>query len=451
MQRIMFAKIELWAVLLIALIGALLTILFGTLILGSVRDGKFGRPGQIAVATAEVPLTVKRLLEPDTAIRAWNAARYAAIPTGWSFPNGTPTPPLPGYLLLSRYDGTISRHRIELVRLDTFAVVHTWTPDAEALLKDVARTSAFPDYANWNNAHFREIHPYPEPNGDLIVKDHFSPLFRIDACGKRIWALDSMVFHHSTEADAEGNLWLPSLREPQDIEKLKSDFLEDELTEVSPDGKVLYSESLTNIMLRHDMAPLLFTNGRYHYDPTHLNDIQPVLADGPYWKKGDLFLSIRNLSMVMLYRPSTDTIVWSKIGPWLSQHDVDILDDHRIAIYDNDVQDRGLNPWYDGASEVLIYDFNTRKVESPYRDVMEREGIRTWAAGQFTLLPDGRAMIEDVTDARLLIVSPDQKIVAEYMNRAEDGEVYHLGWSRFIGQAEGDAMAATLAKVQCDG
>jgi hypothetical protein len=79
----------------------------------------------------------------------------------------------------------------------------------------------------------------------------------------------------------------------------------------------------------------------YNDDPTHLNDIQPVLADGPYWKKGDLFVSLRNISSIMLYRPSTDQIVWMKRGPWLSQHDVDILDDHRISVYDNNVQDRG--------------------------------------------------------------------------------------------------------------
>ena len=84
----------------------------------------------------------------------------------------------------------------------------------------------------------------------------------------------------------------------------------------------------------------LFTKGMYNHDPIHLNDIEPVLADGPYWKKGDLFLSLRNVSAVMLYRPSTDEIVWIKRGPWIAQHDVDILDDHRIGIYDNAVEER---------------------------------------------------------------------------------------------------------------
>ena len=65
---------------------------------------------------------------------------------------------------------------------------------------------------------------------------------------------------------------------------------------------------------------------------------------GPDWKKGDLFLSLRNVSAVLLYRPSTDQIVWMKRGPWIGQHDVDILDDHRIGIYDNAAENRGEAP-----------------------------------------------------------------------------------------------------------
>ena len=101
-------------------------------------------------------------------------------------------------------------------------------------------------------------------------------------------------------------------------------------------------------------------------DPTHLNDIQPVLDDGPYWKKGDLFLSLRNISTVMLYRPSTDEILWIKRGPWIAQHDVDILDDHRISIYDNDVEARAPGkPYIAGTSQVMVYDFATRKISLP--------------------------------------------------------------------------------------
>lgn len=58
-----------------------------------------------------------------------------------------------------------------------------------------------------------------------------------------------------------------------------------------PSGEILWQTSLTQILLDHGMEYAVFTAGDYRPDPIHLNDIEPVLTDGPYWKKGDLFLS----------------------------------------------------------------------------------------------------------------------------------------------------------------
>ena len=77
----------------------------------------------------------------------------------------------------------------------------------------------------------------------------------------------------------------------------------------------------------------------YDNDPIHLNDIQPVNFDGEFWKKGDVFLSLRHQSMVLLYRPSTNEIIWKGTGPFFHQHDVDILDNHRISIFNNNSKD----------------------------------------------------------------------------------------------------------------
>ncbi len=450
MQKLMFAKIELWLVLVLGVIGLVGLIGYGTVLLEAERFDRFGAAGKGAVALAEVPITLRDLLREDRAIQIYAPERFDAKPTGWSTPSGAPDPKLDGYLLLSRYDGNLLRHVIELVRLDGFEVVHRWVPDADALLDGASRTSKFADYNNWDAAHFRQIHPYAMPNGDLIVKDHFSPLFRIDACAKRVWIQDDRMFHHSTEADADGNLWIPSLVEPHEVTRVADDFFEDQISKVSPDGKVLFARSVAGMLMDHGMGMMLFSNETYRFDPTHLNDIQPVLADGPYWKKGDVFLSLRNLSMVVLYRPSTDEIIWSKVGPWTSQHDVDILDDHRIAVYDNDVEDRGAGTVFDGASDVIVMDFGSGQATRRLVPVMEAEQIRTVSGGLYTELPGNRAIIEDVQEARLLIVSEDDKIVAEYMNRAENGRIYQLGWSRYLDQAYGDKLLAAVTKVDCN-
>ena len=44
-------------------------------------------------------------------------------------------------------------------------------------------------------------------------------------------------------------------------------------------------------------------------EPIHLNDIEPVLKDGKFWKKGDLFLSSRSQSAIIHYRPKLNKVV----------------------------------------------------------------------------------------------------------------------------------------------
>ena len=71
-----------------------------------------------------------------------------------------------------------------------------------------------------------------------------------------------------------------------------------------------------------------------------------------YWSKGDIFLSVRSLSLIILYRPSTNEVIWYKQGPWRFQH-IDIVDDNTIAIFDNNVT----LGWGEGLSIIIIYIF----------------------------------------------------------------------------------------------
>jgi len=448
-ERILFSRVELWVLLALLLLGCLLAIGFGAAVLDAERqDFRLGSVSRAALAVAEIPQTAKRMLTQDTDLMVPNSDRDPVKATGWIFPSGRITGP-DGYILLSRYDGTEKRHKIELVSLPSMQTVHSWTPDASELLKDVTQVSRFAEVTNWDDSRFRELHPWIEENGDLIAKDVYSPLFRIDPCGKRRWILQDAAYHHSTEADAEGNLWVPSVAERPTLADVNDRFREEMITKVSPSGRRLFSRSVAQILIRHGYANWLFTVP--NDDPIHLNDIEPVLADGPFWKKGDLFLSMRNVSAVMLYRPSTDEIVWIQRGPWIAQHDVDVLDDHRIAIYDNAVEERTRrHPHFSRTSRIAVYDFSTGKISTLLQGALVRNGFRTWVEGLYTRLPDGSTLVEDPTAARLIIFGRDRSIAAEYLNRAKDGFRYHLGWSRYIDKAKGDVILRNLRKVKCN-
>ena len=449
LERVLFARVELWVVIALFLLTGLAVIGFGAAVLDAARDkGRFGSISQAALAIAEIPKTAKSLIKPETPFRVWGSYRSDAQPAGWRFPGGTVST-LRGYILLSRYDGTERRPKLELVSLPSMRTVYSWSLDIGKIVRG-SFVSRFADPTNWTNKRSRIVHPLLLNNGDLIVKDFYTPLFRVNSCGKVVWKIDDAVFHHSTEVDADGNMWIPSIIEESAIPGLSSDFLDDAITQIDQSGKVLFRKSVAEILIRHGLANWLFSNAMYNSDSVHLNDIQPVLNDGNFWKRGDLFVSMRNVSAIMLYRPRTDEVLWIRRGPWVSQHDVDVLDDHRIGIYDNGVEDRGSEPFFPANSEIMVYDFATNRVTLPAHEAMRKQGIRTWMEGSFTQLPEGSIMVGDTMAGRLFVFGSDQTVKAEYINRGMDGWLYHLGWSRYIDQATGDVIARNLKKVKCN-
>ena len=453
MQKFLFRRIELWIVLLLALLSLIGTIGFSAIVLDTERDQKhFGALGKAALAVANVPETVRQLLKQKTALAAVKWDRFKDQAAGWTFgPTPTGSTPLPGFLLLSRYDGAARQHVVELVSLSDGKVLYSWQPNAEELLADAPRTSLVADFTGWDNVHYRMIHPFLLPDGSMIIKDHQNYAMRIDSCGKRLWLQDKLLGHHSTESDGEGGVWIPGLIEPQTIPNVQPDWREDAFLHLDADGNILSMESLPQLFMERGRDWALFNASHRERDPVHLNDIQPVLEDGPFWKKGDLFLSMRHTSEIMLYRPATREIVWSKQGPWLAQHDVDILDDHRIAVFDNHAYDRGLGARVDGANRVTIYDFTTGQTTGPWDKALADLGIETLSEGLFSILPDGTLMVEEENSGRLVFLAPDGAVRATFINTAKDGKTYRLGWSRWIDPALGDQVLAAVNGVTCGG
>lgn len=448
MQKFLFARIEVWVLLAVILVGLLAFLGYGGVILDQVQgQRRFGAIGTAAVAVAEVPGTIEAILKADDPMQVYAKHRFEG-PDGWSWAGGATGAALPGYWIMSRFDVALQHSFIEMVRLSDGQIVHSWVPDVESLLAGTQRTSKIAIYPNWTNAKYKVYQPWLMPNGDLILKDEYSPLLRIDACARKVLKQDAELFHHSTEPDGEGGFWIPSIVEPSSIEGVPETFVEDALTHVTADGKILAQISLPQMLMRHGMSYLMFSPGGYSDDPLHLNDIQPVLSDGPWWKAGDLFISLRHKSTVLLYRPATDEIVWTKSGPWMGQHDVDVLDDHRIAVFNNRAQNRG-TPTVMGTSEITVYDFATDRVSHPYQDVMARERVVSLYEGLYTILPGGDYIIEDHNSGRILIFAADGRKLGQFINRNPDGKVYQIGWGRYVDQAYGDDALRQMQAIAC--
>ena len=61
-------------------------------------------------------------------------------------------------------------------------------------------------------------------------------------------------------------------------------------------------------------------------------------------------------------------------GPFTHQHDVNIIDNHRISIFNNNSKSFFDGYSVDGVNEVLIYDFDTDEISSYMQESLEKYG-----------------------------------------------------------------------------
>ena len=446
----MFKKIEIWILYLVILFGIPITIAFGTVVrYEKILGERFGRVSKIAVFLAEMPTIFRNIVF----LNELEVQDRFPLLSGF---NGTPNSS-ESYLLLSRYDGDLKEGIVDLIDLTNFKVLHTWNPDIDKFNKSVEKVDEF-KFLNRdrNNSRYLLKHPIIVEDGGLVYK-HSSPLIKIDACSNLIFQNTHDEFHHSIEKDIEGNLWVPSRMYPQflEVEKVGRDkYADDTIVKLSPDGDILFEKSISQIFIDNGLEYLLFAlgNKRLNLDPIHLNDIQPVDFDGEFWKKGDVFLSMRNQSMVALYRPSTNKIIWKGNGPFFHQHDVDILNDHTISVFNNNSKDFSDGRVVDGNNEVIIYNFKNNEYSFYFNDSLIKNDVRTTTQGTSQILPNGDLFVEETNFGRSLYFDSDGSLRWTHLNRAQNGKVYYVSWSRMLYSARDIKMVNNFlnSKGKCN-
>ena len=393
---------------------------------------------KIALFLAEIPSNLKRMMTDETIDSLLVEDRFPNL-SGF----GGDTNEKEKYLLLSRYDGDIEESVVELVDLQSFDVLHTWNPDINSFFEKVDKVEG----GKWehlmrdmNDNRFRIVHPILIDDGSLLFQGMYSPLIKIDKNSELEWMKDDESYHHSNEEDNEGNFWVCVQYYPYKIDEKYvgnevGNYEDDGLRKISSNGEILFDKSVSEIFIENDMEYLLFSTTGFKKDPIHLNDIQPVEKDTKYWKKGDVFLSFRHQSMVMLYRPKTNEIIWKGIGKFYHQHDVDILDDSRISIFDNNSKNTFSGDIVDGINRVIIYDFETEKYSYHLEKSLKKEDVRTITEGRSQILPNGDLFIEETNYGRLLYFNSDGSLRWTHVNRSKKG-IYLVKWSRILYEDE---------------
>lgn len=426
----MFRKIEIWILYLTIIGGILFSFFFGMLVRQELEGSvKFGPLSESALFIAEIPMQLKRLSD------------QVRVDNPFGDDEGFFGKPLnkESYLLLSKFDHKIQRNVVELIDLRDFSLVHKWKPVFFDIKPDKVFLEHYPDFFQTNRPRrFRIFNPLISDDGGIIFH-HNSPLIKINKCSELDWINSEDKFHHSNEFDAENNIWAPSHIYPfqfnsKFIGNKVNDFYDDGIAKFSPSGELLSNISLAKILQDNNLEQYVYgysmkTTG----DPLHLNDIQPALTSSRFWKKGDLFLSLRNISSIIQYRPSTNKVIKVINGPFSMQHDVNILNDHVITIFDNNVfhVKEGNQMKVNEANRLVKYDFETNSFEIIIEEAMKREEIISETEGRGSIHSDHEVFIEESNRGRIFYFNKEGEVIWKYIS-AENGNLYRLTWSRII-------------------
>lgn len=315
-------------------------------------------------------------------------------------------------------------------------VVHTWRcPFSSVWDKTAAVRDPVPD----NQTYFNKAHLFP--NGDLLAiyigvgdSPYGYGMVKLDRESKVIWKnLDH--FHHDFAIAADGRIYGLThsyRRKPlKGVDHLDLPFVEDFLVVLSPEGRTLKKISLPEALNNSEYRRLLWLIPYYsEADPLHANDVDMIdrrtarqlSRKLPVAAQGQVLLSFRELAggCIALFDAAAEKFVWVSRGPWLSQHDPDVLPNGDIMVFDN----RG-NFGPGGQSRIIAVDPGTGGITWQYTGD-ESHKLESWIRSDQERLLNGDLLIAESNTGRLFEITPAGDMVWEYINPVRGGKKNNL-------------------------
>lgn len=358
-------------------------------------------------------------------------------PNGVTACIGKDSIPIDKNYLYSYYSRKYNAFIVELLELKSNKTLNRWKiPFAKA--KRIHRewrkdyvNSNFDDHLITNLSKFNKFilkTPLMLENKKVLIELQ-GMLICLSGDNQIIWKNDK-YFHHSLELDSDLNLWGASYHDSSK----NSVYLADQIVKIDPkNGEVLYQRTIKKIFENNpefDLSRLkLKTN-----DPYHLNDIQPVKSNSKYWKQGDLFISLKGLNTVMLYRPSTRKIIWQRSVGWSNQHDIRIINDSTISVFNNNLKAKIPSPKIDGTNQFVTYSFAKDTVRSLFSSVFKKNNIRTFTQGRANFFEEDSLLYVEATDQSFCVMKDFKsgKSFKCYIPGRTKEQAGNMGWFRLI-------------------
>ena len=316
-----------------------------------------------------------------------------------------------------------------------------------------------PDVLGPFKPHWRIHHPLLlEDKSVVSFITNRSPLFRLDSASNVMWRQDSLSFHHAINRAADSSLWACTMRWERGARHIAYrgryrmggktvHFLDNSIARIDAQtGHILEVHSMLEVLQANGLDHLILRSGDPQ-DPLHLNDVEPALYASAFFEADDLFLSFRNLQCVLQFRPSTGEVVRVIDGPLASQHDVDILDDSTLVIFNNNVQENNgiytkkgdkypvskdeveLAQYH---SQMTLFDLASESFTPLYSELMAEQGIMTSSEGLQEALPGGRWFLEEQNSGELWVVGPEGVLYHDVHASHHDGHHHLPNWTRVL-------------------
>ena len=425
-------------VLFLSFVGA---IGFGSLLRHHYLGGeRFQFLQNIAVTIAEVPVNIEKILfeSSSSLLLAKNQTKFKDFKAGFNFKNKKELDIL---FLLNYTNPKSNKHEIKLIDLKTYKPIFEYKFDYELFTKIKSKNNEkLKEYITDDNFALRStfltrnINFISLTTGNIIVK--FSP-----ATNEIVWFNDEYNFHHTFYVnEAERYIWAIGYSKNSKLDKkyLSKDFRDDCIIKIDLDtGKIIEEFSITQIMIDEGIHNHLFI-GRIDMsvpDPLHINDVEEVNSDTNFTNKGNLFISLGHTNMILLINPSSKKILWKLHDKLFHQHDVDIINNEEIAIFNNNRIYTDRDKAYKN-NEINVYNFTTNQLSSPYDKVLNENKVRTVNQGLMEITEHG-VFVEEQNSGRYIFFEKNGEVVFDYINKAENSsDVYQVHWSRLITNKE---------------
>jgi len=305
-------------------------------------------------------------------------------------------------------------------------VLHEWRRPYSSVWNETAKVKTPQPDAY---VYFRKVRMFP--NGDLLAiyegvgdTPYGYGMVKLDRDSNVLWSFLDHT-HHDFDIGPDGRIYVlthdfSAAPTPQ-FGNLQTPRIEDSLVVLSPDGRELQRVPLLEPVAQSRYRHLVHTVSSYSIgDPLHANDVDVISAAAarrfPFGKPGQVLISFRELNAIGVIDLGLQRMVWMARGPWIGQHDPDILPNGNIILFDNYGQFEGPG----GASRILEFDPRTMAIVWQYAGNRLNRFDSSIRSEQ-QRLANGNTLIVESNGGRMLEVTPAGRTVWEFINPVRGG------------------------------